>query len=281
MADASEPALVRELADLPFEMWESILQLSSSLREKVQCSRLCKTLRPAARAVVDDSVRSLKDELLATVRPAMLVGNTPRPPPGPLPSFRRLTPRTSHHQPTAPTDVDEGGLPPPGAALAAGRAILSTALSFGGLGHLCGYPAVSFKHCEGFEGRKDFRCTPSTRVLHCAGLRVRVRPSERMRAVLGDAVVGAWHEFELAPPPAGFWTCDDVIAARRRIQHVLLVEHTERIEAATREEGRWDEESPPADSVEAVLRVQSFGLDEVVLSVDAVAYNQEYFWDNI
>ena len=41
----------------------------------------------------------------------------------------------------------------------------------------------------------------------------------------------------------------------------------------------FDEESAPADRVEPRLRLRSFELDEVELTMEAYAYNHERWWD--
>ena len=251
-----EPQPVRQLTDLPPELWESSLRHLGSLREKSACTRLCKPLSLAAHTVVNESVRDLKEELLNTLRPC-------------------------HAAQPESTSIDSYELD---TLFTAGGALLKTALRFGGPGHLCGYPSVRFDRpgapsTGGFHGKKNFQCRPETRVLH-AGAMLRVRLSADTRRVLGDA---AFDDIMLTVPNAsrGFWTCDDVVKARERVLRPMLEKHVALFEKDARARGRWDVDSPPADAVEVQLSMQRFGLEEVVLMMGAVAYNQEFYWDNI
>ena len=176
----------RELTDLPPELWESSICHLRSLREKSACTQLCKSLSPAAHAVFNDSVRFLKKGLLVTLRPC----HSAQPESTPVESCELET------------------------FFTAGGDLLRTALTFGGPGHLCGYPRVRFNRTGSFQGKEDFQRRPWTRVLH-EGAVLRVRLSAETREVLGDA---AFEDIMLTAPKAGFWTCGDVVNARDAMQ---------------------------------------------------------------
>ena len=315
----SQPTPIRDLTDLPPELWESVLRHVTTLRERSACTRLCKALAPGARSKVDASLRLLKEELITTLRPAMSV-QAPT-----VDKSESAWPRTFAVDPlqrcalpdSRPTDIRVALVTvAPHSWLDAGRAILSAALGFGRRGHPRlwasdgrsvdfafdehklkyagaarehrlkygglagdGLAGDGASHGDGatlrgdeFIGRRYYKCGASTRVLH-AGATLRVQLSLATRTALGDA---AWEGMVLRPPAGGYWTCEDVVHAQRRVVQPTFEEHRGRIEAAARASGAWDEESPPADRVEVVLSVQSFGLEEVVLAAEALAYNEGY-----
>jgi len=246
-AQQSRPT--HELTDLPPEIWERVLRSLYSLRQTSSCKRLCKALTPGARSVVLSSVHKLKEELLLTLQPAHSVE----------PEATPIEQMTTEQ------------------LLSAGGNILSTALWFGGIGHICGYPRVGFAKGQ-TDWNKAFTCSPETRVLH-AGATLRVHFSQHVAAVLGDAHKSC-DAIVLAPPTSGFWSCRDIVTARERVLRPILEQHTALFEQMARAVGQWDDESPPADRVEPRLRLRRFGLDEVELTMDANAYNMEHFWDN-
>jgi len=252
--EAEKAEATKALTELPPELLEGIF-VHLKLCDLHTCTQCCNVLTANAQRVLDATVRKLKDQLAFTLNPAL--------------ECQPYQPATHHSPPLETVSAD--------ACLKGGKAILSTACKHGSLGHLCGYLRVNFKDTD-FPCAGDFKCYPTIRVLH-AGARLRVKLSDATRAALGDQVPAA-DPVLLPPPKQDYFTCNDIVTARDNLAMSVLAPHVALLEKAARASGTWDTESPPADRAAATLRVESFALEEVVLTMGHNVYNSEYYWDN-